>query len=125
MTNTYAGIDEHDHILIHTSVKLVTSQIYTPIGIINILIHTSVKLVTFHLGRYAGGGHHFNPHEREARDYYATTITTIPEHFNPHEREARDLVLRMHDQSDRHFNPHEREARDAPCVPAPRSSPKF
>ena len=33
-------------ILIHTSVKLVTSQIYTPIGIINILIHTSVKLVT-------------------------------------------------------------------------------
>ena len=36
-----------------------------------ILIHTSVKLVTFQKVFFIGSKFHFNPHEREARDYDA------------------------------------------------------
>ena len=33
-------------------------------------------------------------------------------HFNPHEREARDFEDGVNPNSDSNFNPHEREARD-------------
>ena len=56
------------HILIHTSVKLVTEN-YTATGQpVVILIHTSVKLVTLRLRHGCLWHWHFNPHEREARD---------------------------------------------------------
>ena len=34
---------------------------------------------------------HFNPHEREARDFGGAHQPQMPEYFNPHEREARDV----------------------------------
>ena len=55
-----------------------------------ILIHTSVKLVTHQRARIQRGLHHFNPHEREARDVSADGQIILPKYFNPHEREARD-----------------------------------
>ena len=55
-------------ILIHTSVKLVTSNAVNADSISSILIHTSVKLVTRGDYPHARKDLHFNPHEREARD---------------------------------------------------------
>ena len=33
---------------------------------------------------------HFNPHEREARDFRRLSAMAVFDDFNPHEREARD-----------------------------------
>ena len=55
-----------------------------------ILIHTSVKLVTIPRRRHQRDTHHFNPHEREARDLPPSHQFLSADNFNPHEREARD-----------------------------------
>ena len=57
------------HILIHTSVKLVTVAKRYVHTARDILIHTSVKLVTRRSPRLYPAQSHFNPHEREARDF--------------------------------------------------------
>ena len=59
---------ERGHILIHTSVKLVTRDQRTRGGVHVILIHTSVKLVTVVSIMSVVRCAYFNPHEREARD---------------------------------------------------------
>ena len=56
-------------ILIHTSVKLVTPTDSRKAAKSPILIHTSVKLVTSRLHTRGRLNIHFNPHEREARDF--------------------------------------------------------
>ena len=56
--------------------------------------------------------HHFNPHEREARDAISVRIYRRFKYFNPHEREARDRGQGTCACLVHHFNPHEREARD-------------
>ena len=78
------------HILIHTSVKLVTVAKRYVHTARDILIHTSVKLVTRRSPRLYPAQRHFNPHEREARDVFANTKSATNYYFNPHEREARD-----------------------------------
>ena len=55
-------------ILIHTSVKLVTENALQEIEGEFILIHTSVKLVTLPPSYQFLSADNFNPHEREARD---------------------------------------------------------
>ena len=78
----------------------------------DILIHTSVKLVTTANSQHWGDETYFNPHEREARDPLLVGHKPRPENFNPHEREARDLPIQFCAEVAEHFNPHEREARD-------------
>ena len=91
MTHTKYGAAKRGEILIHTSVKLVTSSCISRITARShfnphereardsngeyvmkasavILIHTSVKLVTEKLRRFRRRRCDFNPHEREARD---------------------------------------------------------
>ena len=77
-----------------------------------ILIHTSVKLVTTMMKRSPASWVNFNPHEREARDDRGGAKSPLQRYFNPHEREARDLRLTRRTHRVHHFNPHEREARD-------------
>ena len=61
---------------------------------LSILIHTSVKLVTSPNWSSSPQAKNFNPHEREARDYRRGISLFLLGHFNPHEREARDGVIR-------------------------------
>ena len=58
-----------------------------------ILIHTSVKLVTSAISRDGLSDGDFNPHEREARDDRGGAKSPCRSYFNPHEREARDRGL--------------------------------
>ncbi len=55
-----------------------------------ILIHTSVKLVTTPVHGCSSRRRYFNPHEREARDGLVPESGLYRRNFNPHEREARD-----------------------------------
>ena len=68
MTQACIPIGAGYYILIHTSVKLVTSSEFPDITENTILIHTSVKLVTPLQARQSVSTSYFNPHEREARD---------------------------------------------------------
>ena len=68
MTLTFRWAVIEKFILIHTSVKLVTSPHYEVLSVTDILIHTSVKLVTAVRDFWGNQRKHFNPHEREARD---------------------------------------------------------
>ena len=77
-----------------------------------ILIHTSVKLVTSAAGPGTRHKANFNPHEREARDEHVQANAGRERYFNPHEREARDAGYLQRRDELPHFNPHEREARD-------------
>ena len=92
---------------------------YLVFGHARILIHTSVKLVTRCSGFRSAKLRHFNPHEREARDYASSFISASISNFNPHEREARDAPRSSPSSALIHFNPHEREARDL-RAPRPR-----
>ena len=78
----------------------------------SILIHTSVKLVTSVSTCFDTQSMYFNPHEREARDRPLSQRSRRDPHFNPHEREARDRGYRHTSPRQSYFNPHEREARD-------------
>ena len=126
--------------------KLVTGKLFKHDPLRSILIHTSVKLVTSRPRRITPPAAHLNPHARDARDegwghiealiyilihtsvklvtvagniiYQAFAILihtsvklvtwAVPgdavalEYFNPHEREARDLlcVFLMHPHSE-------------------------
>jgi len=89
-----------------------------------------VKLVTIPRRRHQRDTHHFNPHEREARDLPPSHQFLSADNFNPHEREARDCnkclacgkswilihtSVKLVTQASvipSYFNPHEREARD-------------
>ena len=100
-------------ILIHTSVKLVTTSPTDKMPRIDILIHTSVKLVTMRGNVREGGGLDFNPHEREARDLNGTARLLSFDYILIHTSvklvtKARCLLPCECDD----FNPHEREARD-------------
>ena len=68
---------------------------------------------------------HFNPHEREARDFVSRHTTHAEQDFNPHEREARDLRFMVRASCAFYFNPHEREARDGPGVRAAMAGVEF
>ena len=62
-------------ILIHTSVKLVTTLEGGHVVCPGILIHTSVKLVTSRRFNGRETCLYFNPHEREARDDTGLALT--------------------------------------------------
>ena len=68
MTGRFLNVAGEIHILIHTSVKLVTEDIGILLRANRILIHTSVKLVTSSHNVLMASKANFNPHEREARD---------------------------------------------------------
>ena len=59
----------------------------------HILIHTSVKLVTKRQEIFTTQKNDFNPHEREARDESTRQTQARRWYFNPHEREARDAKI--------------------------------
>ena len=68
VTTSQKGAYNPCAILIHTSVKLVTARNLPLHADSSILIHTSVKLVTHRESETQHALADFNPHEREARD---------------------------------------------------------